>query len=165
VQRSHRIRALHQDSQDAWNEMYALCRELVTCGGDGFVKIFMVTASGDLGLSLRSIPLRQGDAEAGVPAPLARSLAVHDSGCMTVGTAACDIWQVSPAGQAETIIFGHRSDVIGLAMNPKPEFSHIFATCSDSCKVAVWSLVTHKVSTAPITLTTFLFHQGPLVSL
>lgn len=120
----------------------------MTCGGDGFVKIFQVTASGDLGVSLRSIPLRQGDTEAGVPALLARSLAVDDKGFMLVGTASCDIWQVSPEGQAETIVFGHRGDVIGLAMNPKPEYSHIFATCSDSCKVAVWSLATKKVSAA-----------------
>lgn len=112
------------------------------------MKIFQVTAAGGVGASLRSIPLRQRDAESGVPAPLARSLAINDSGYMVVGTGSCDIWQVAPDGTAESIVFGHRADVIGLAMNPKPEYSHIFATCSDSCKVAVWSLATKKVCTA-----------------
>jgi WD40 repeat protein len=126
------------------------CRELVTIGGDGVVKIFQVTASGGLGVCLRSIPLKESDAEPGGPAPLARALAIHPStGSMLVGTASCDIWQISPDGMAETIIFGHRADVIGLAMNPKPQYSHIFATCSDSCKVAVWSLVTQKVVEPP----------------
>lgn len=133
-----------------------LCRELVTCGGDGFVKVFQVTAAGDVGVSLRSIPLRQGDAEVGLPAPLARSLAIDDKGFMLVGTASCDIWQVAPDGQAETIVFGHRSDVIGVAMNPKAQYSHIFATCSDSCKVAVWSLATKKVREHVF----FPMHQG-----
>ena len=116
------------------------------------MKIFQVTASGDLGVSLRSIPLRQQDAEPGAPMPLARSLAIDDQGYMVVGTGSCDIWQVSPDGTAETIVFGHRADVIGLAMNPKPAYSHIFATCSDSCKVAVWSLATKKVNPAPTAL-------------
>lgn len=83
--------------------------------------------------------------DAAVPAPLARSLAIDDKGRMLVGTAACDIWEVSPDGTAQIVLQGHHGDVHGLAMNPKASYGHIFASCSDSCKVAVWSLATNKV--------------------
>jgi WD40 repeat protein len=124
-----------------------LCREIVTCGGDGYIKIWQVNANGGLGSNLRNMPLiiSEPAPDAAVPAPLARSLAIDGTGRMLVGTAACDIWEVSPEGKAKIALYGHHGDVHGLAMNHKAAYGHIFATCSDSCKVAVWSLATNKV--------------------
>ncbi|GFR46990.1 hypothetical protein Agub_g8644, partial [Astrephomene gubernaculifera] len=56
------------------------------------------------------------------------------------GVASCDIWEVD--ADPRVLVWGQQGDLCGLATNPA--FPHVFATCSDSDKVAVWSAATRK---------------------
>ena len=121
-------------------------RELLTGGGDGYVKCWQINAAGGVGACTRSIALVQKGLDGTVPAPMVRAAAVADaSGSLVVGTAACDIWRVYPDDTAHVVLFGHHGHVVGLATNPNPDYAHVFATCSNSSKVALWSMATHKV--------------------
>lgn len=86
--------------------------------------------------------------ESPVAAPMVRSAAmVNESGLIIVGTAACDIWELCSDDSARVLLFGHHDHVIGLAANPNPSYAHVFATCSNSNKIGLWSIATNKVLT------------------
>eukprot|EP00892_Ulva_mutabilis_P006773 jgi/Ulvmu1/4468/UM002_0193.1 len=120
-------------------------RELLTGGGDGNLKLWQINASG-LGRCIRTVALVQMGVEGPVVAPMVRSAAVMSgTGSVVVGTAACDIWKVCPDDSAQVVLFGHHAHVTGLAANPNPNYAHVFATCSNSNKIALWSIATNKV--------------------
>lgn len=122
------------------------CREILTGGGDGYIKVWQINAAGGLGVCSRTVGLVHKGVEGPVAAPMVRSAAVADgSGSVVVGTAACDIWKVYPDNTAQVLLFGHHGHVVGLATNPNPDYAHIFATCSSSNKIALWSIATNKV--------------------
>lgn len=124
-------------------------REILTGGGDGYVKFWQISAAGGLGSCTRSVALVQNGIDGPVPAPMVRAAAVSDaSGSLVVGTAACDIWKVDPDDTARMVLFGHHGHVVGLATNPNLDYAHVFATCSNSNKVALWSMATNKVCAA-----------------
>lgn len=129
-------------------------RHIVTGGGDGCINIWALNAAGGLSQRTRSVPLVLPEQAGTVEAPMLRSVCVDArTGAIAAGTAACDIWAV-PApeeagggggGAPEMVHFGHQGELHGVATNPRREFSHVFATVSDACRVAVWSALSRQV--------------------
>lgn len=60
--------------------------------------------------------------------------------CIT-GTSTCDLLEVG--NESSLLVFGHRADIHGLAMNPK--LPHMFATVCESQNVAIWNAESRKV--------------------
>ena len=139
----------------------------MTGGGDGCINVWQIDDKGCLGARTASHPLllpeavavaRSNSSAEPAHAPLMiRALDICPKGALAgrtdmrtgdsflVGTAACDIWEVTPGQPANLALFGHAAPLHSVAMNPKAEFAHVFATVSDSKRVVVWSAATQQV--------------------
>jgi WD40 repeat protein len=122
------------------------CREIITGGGDGLLNIWQLNAVGAFGTKVGALPMIIQGQSGIISAPMVRALDEHPlEDKLVVGTASCDIWEVSRAGDAKLVLFGHQSGLMGIAMNPKAKYSHIFASTSDAATVAIWCTATRRV--------------------